>query len=398
MMIKYPVIALSLTLSFNAYALDNAICTPALTVYFGNGMLSTHDDASLGMAVLATELNKVVKGTALEKNISYEIAHNPSISFVDDLLESAMQDMGLNDVQFWEFISGVVPWPQPVADALSEGSARYNASVIASNPASKEHVRLFNADLREGKKVVVVAHSQGNLFANIAYRGVDSEFKAAFGVVAVATPSDHVAGGGNYTTLDEDYIIDAVPGALWENFDNFEYFYNPDDISGHQFVASYFAVGRPAAPRIIDHVLAQYDNLEVSDEALQPGALTATLEWGSEPDVDLHVFEPNGSHVYYRQKQGLVGFLDRDDVLSYGPEHYTLPCENIEVGTYRIGVNYYEGEGPETARVTINTELAKETRTKLLSAVVGEAGDASPSIIYEVTISGDDEGYTYVIE
>lgn len=44
------------------------------------------------------------------------------------------------------------------------------------------------------------------------------------------------------------------------------------------------------------------------------------MTWGESPDVDLHAFEPNGSHVYYDNRVGLSGHLDHHDRDGYGPE------------------------------------------------------------------------------
>ncbi|MEX3073756.1 YfaP family protein [Vibrio alginolyticus] len=399
MMKKLLVSIIALTLPVKVMGFDGAVCTPELKVFFGNGMMNTEQAAGQSKTVLSTALEMAAEGTIHEDRMQFGLAHNPHVSFIDDLLESALQDFNLNEVQFWEYMARSTVIPEPISNILALISAEVNYRAITNHPAVLEHIGLYNSDLREGKKVILVGHSQGNLFANIAYRGIDTKYNSAFGLVGVGTPSDHVAGGGEYTTLVEDIVIGMVPGSLPANVKNFN-LYNENDFSGHEFIASYMARGHEARQRIIDHVFEQYSALEVAEDVLPSGAFTATLEWGSEPDVDLHVFEPNGSHVYYRAKQGQVGFLDLDDTNGYGPEHYTLPCDNIEEGTYRVGVNYYRGESPETARVTINTETDSESRTKSLSTALGSDGDSSPSIIYEITISKaeDDDGYTYYIE
>ncbi len=53
-------------------------------------------------------------------------------------------------------------------------------------------------------------------------------------------------------------------------------------------------------------------------------------------DIDLHVLEPSGRHVYYRSKGGdYTPFLDYDDVDGFGPEHYFIDSNmDYEYGTY----------------------------------------------------------------
>ncbi len=83
-----------------------------------------------------------------------------------------------------------------------------------------------------------------------------------------------------------------------------------------------------------------------------PAAMTVTLTWDQDSsDVDLHVQEPgtDGRHIYYSNKGYTDGnpFLDMDNTLGYGPEHYyatesmTLPDSTNLYGTYQIRVNYY---------------------------------------------------------
>jgi hypothetical protein len=91
---------------------------------------------------------------------------------------------------------------------------------------------------------------------------------------------------------------------------------------------------------------------------LEPGVITVTLMWEGATDIDLHVFEPNGSHVYWEAKQGFSGFLDEDDRSGYGPEHYTVPsCDTLEKGTYLIGLDYFKGDYPEVATVQVEAGL-----------------------------------------
>jgi uncharacterized protein YfaP (DUF2135 family) len=112
------------------------------------------------------------------------------------------------------------------------------------------------------------------------------------------------------------------------------------------------------------------------------------LNWGAEPDVDLHVFEPNGTQVYYANKRGPSGFLDVDDVTSFGPENYFVACETLELGQYRVGVNYYRGSGPETANVQITTPFGTTIIPPIsLAQSRGSAGNSSPVPAAQITVS-----------
>ena len=81
----------------------------------------------------------------------------------------------------------------------------------------------------KNNNVLLVAHSQGNLFGNKIYDLLSDDKKQKFRMVSVATPANSVAGAGNYTTLHGDLVIKAIPNALTSNAFGF----------GHTFVASY---------------------------------------------------------------------------------------------------------------------------------------------------------------
>jgi uncharacterized protein YfaP (DUF2135 family) len=122
------------------------------------------------------------------------------------------------------------------------------------------------------------------------------------------------------------------------------------------------------------------------------------LTWGSEPDVDLHVFEPGGSHVYYADRQGNNGFLDRDDVTAFGPEHYYASCSTLRAGTYRVGVNYYRGFSTEIARIEIDAGLLNRKFSRVLTTSRGSSGDNSPIPVARIIVTGDEQrGFSFQV-
>ncbi|MBI2630839.1 DUF5011 domain-containing protein [Candidatus Nomurabacteria bacterium] len=66
------------------------------------------------------------------------------------------------------------------------------------------------------QKLLLVAHSQGNFYANNFYDKTASQQggvpKESIGVYGVASPANRVAGGGKYLTSDTDNVIAAVVG------------------------------------------------------------------------------------------------------------------------------------------------------------------------------------------
>jgi hypothetical protein len=93
--------------------------------------------------------------------------------------------------------------------------------------------------------------------------------------------------------------------------------------------------------------------LVVVGVVINTGDMQVTLTWNSTADIDLHVIEPNGSHVYYANKNGTTARLDVDDTNGYGPENIYVSPGNAASGTYQVYVVHYSGSVPTTSTVTI---------------------------------------------
>jgi hypothetical protein len=105
--------------------------------------------------------------------------------------------------------------------------------------------------------------------------------------------------------------------------------------------------------------------------------------------VDLHIFEPDGTHVYYFHQVGDSGFLDVDDTTSFGPEHYYVSCGSLVPGVYHVGVNYYSGSAPETARIQIQAGLMVRSFQTFLPFSLGTSGNANPIPVADIIVTGN---------
>lgn len=99
----------------------------------------------------------------------------------------------------------------------------------------------------------------------------------------------------------------------------------------------------------------------VPTPTLGTGQFSATLSWDTVTDIDLHVIEPSGFHIYYREphRRGPTALLDADNTIAYGPENIFTDRPAAD-GTYEVFVVPYAGEPtrwPTTARVTIRTNV-----------------------------------------
>ncbi len=380
------------------YSADGRLCQQGVFVVFGNGVWNDKEQADSSRRRLTRRLESHVAGTDLEGIITYATAHNPSDGILLDLMETFEQNLQTDWSQFWRYLAGLDLMPDFLQNKLIEIANTVDESILQGNPAVQSHIEKYNKFLSEGNKVVVVAHSQGNLFANIAYLGIDSQHIDGFGIVSVGNPDNYVAGSGPHTTLDEDIIIGNVPGSLPANIDNF-FGINFRDLTGHMFEKSYMAIEHQAQSKILGDVMSTINGLNFPDTTLGSGIITATLTWGSNPDLDLHIFEPNGSHVYYMNVNGGSGYLDRDDITSHGPEHYFVSCDTVEPGIYRFGVNYYYGYSAETGTLSIQAGDQIRSRQKTFTQWLYDDGDSHPYIMFELQVTGSkEEGFEFLLQ
>ncbi len=82
------------------------------------------------------------------------------------------------------------------------------------------------------------------------------------------------------------------------------------------------------------------------------GDLQVTLSWNSTADIDLHVIEPNGTHVYYANGTGSTARLDRDDTDGFGPENIFVNTGAASQGTYQIFIVHFSGP-PTTSQIQV---------------------------------------------
>jgi hypothetical protein len=91
--------------------------------------------------------------------------------------------------------------------------------------------------------------------------------------------------------------------------------------------------------------------------------LEVTLTWNSGADLDLHIIEPDGTHVSWARRDGRTVRLEHDNTTGFGPERGIIPVLGAARGVYQIFVVHYRGAFPTTATVsvTLNSGSANAT-------------------------------------
>lgn len=327
----------------------------------------------------------------------FKVLHNPSgkkllvgAGGAIDFIEVLMQQTGLGISRLIRWVMGLELIAEPYNTAI--GQIMSNAAVSGYNAdftTLNNMLLRINADINQGSKVLLVAHSQGNLWANSTISLVNNTTaRAALAQVGVAVPDSRLEKSSvAHITLTEDFAIRPIPFALPANVTNGYSFLNIlSRTLGHNYGSAYMDSGSPSESRILHAVKNSFSALTAVASPSGQGPFTVTLTWGAQPDVDLHVFEPNGTHVYYTARIGTAGYLDVDDVTSFGPEHYFSDCSRILTGEYRVGVNYYHGATPEVATVFIQAGTASFSRQINLPTSLGASGNANPVPVARVIV------------
>lgn len=386
-------------------------CSPSsYMIAYINGINTLKRDARLDATrVLTPAIGKIYNG----EGIKIILAYNKTKDLHSDLADVFKQKLNeypqvRSDLIFKAITRGV--FGNAIPRALQDFVSQYHINKIKdhgyvsySDDDLKDIIGTIRSNVVENQKILLVPHSQGNLYANAAYAklttGNDAIPTTAIGIMGIASPAAYVAGNGDYVTSSNDLVIGGLRllGLTVLN-SNITISLTTDDLLGHGLKEVYFNTGLAGKAEILRKIRASLSSLVSPGGTGSQGPITVTLSWGSQPDVDLHIFEPDGTHVYYSSRTGHVGYLDIDVTNSYGPEHYFTSCSTLKTGNYIIGVNYFNGSGTETASVTISTPLSSITRQVTFTTAAGASGNNNPVIMGTVKVTKSADGkYKYEI-
>jgi len=397
-----------------------------VALVFFNGVNTTPSGANR-----AREELKRIHGEQSENGdeIRYEVLYNYSDGF-EDFVETFDQRLieqeGLLEGRFelfFESMRGGGPWWTAITETVSSAAGirdglleLYQAAAIRQlttllgNPPTEvnysEHRTRIDNWVLEGYKLLFVAHSQGNLFANAAYDYALKKTTAdSVKVVHVAPASPSL--NGSHTLADLDLVINGLRlvGSVPSITDNLPGYLlrlagvnGQKDILGHGFLEIYLNPSLSTAARVKGHIDSALASLIAPPVEASSGFFTATLTWNGSGDVDLHAFEPGGSHVYYRALSGVSGYLDVDNTVADGPEHYYATCDssNLQTGIYQISIANYDAADGKTATVQIASWNDGVLGTK--SIVLGPStGDNPVYSLFSVEVTQDEDTNKFAV-
>lgn len=418
---------LFLAISPISFSSNEPVCETQ-NVGFGyfNGVGNLPSDAARSLGQFKDMYGDTFEETG--DSIRYEPFYNHTENLFVDIGETFNQrflqsEESLNNrwELFWSALSGGDQWSQKIEDlggafsGFSDDAKDYVSSALASkllslagdpNPGTEvvlqEHrTRLDNWDV-EGKKVLLVGHSQGNLFMNRAYDYLSSQVgPESLKTVHIAPASKDL--NGPHTLADKDLVIQkllnmavSVPEVTTIIPSYLQRPPGPDgntDIKGHGLLEIYLNRSLDTFGRISGHIESALQSMESRESQGEEGFFTATLTWDGSGDADLHVYEPNATHVYFSNKNGSSGYLDVDNTVSYGPEHYYATCEagNLQKGNYQVGVANFSGADGRKATLQVSSYEDGPLGTR--SVRLGASTGTNPShLLFDVLVQEDQDG------
>lgn len=285
---KYILIVSIIFISFQPFTAQAQLrseFTNDIRLMYANGVLNNYDDMRSSLRTLEIQINKQIPLRAVDLNtggIAFKLQINPSHGLGVDLLESiklvVAQDgltepllFLLNDIGAFDRLSPVIQ------DLIIEKMNLFNKLVreliITSDPIIQEYIdeywNYLNSD--PTNRIIVVAHSQGNLFANIIAEEIDKR-NITLGnrviVISVASPDSTTFHGNFHVTLGTDEVAQdfknyrdsvGLPPSLPANIDNdydacIEGATQPDEFCpsarGHKFVDDYMFINSNSEQQI----------------------------------------------------------------------------------------------------------------------------------------------------
>lgn len=242
----------TIALAASSVAYGN-ICPKETTLYYANGMQNTFEQAQRSLTALTQALPEIPQLVKANSRISYCVD-----AFIgEQLLAAYNQKVGENTIDYWLWLSNLAKAPEWFKESIKKSLV-----AIANDPnltSDGGHSFAYQQDILDEKSLVIVAHSQGNLYTNAAIFNMEVFNFPTYNVryVAVATPAKKVSLGGKYFTLTSDGVIKWIPTALPTNITNT----NPaPGLIDHKFEKHYLR-GVPTGSQLITTVTQAFEQL-----------------------------------------------------------------------------------------------------------------------------------------
>jgi len=348
-------------------------------IYFGNGVWNSSSEAKKSVKELQNIIDtRIIKGDPKlqAKYGEVELQYNWSHGKMIDVLETFYQlkEAGqISEEWFFTFVDELMA--KQVGSIVNQNVKALREQIINLIISAEENdvndmlEKYYNESLKYGHRVLLVSHSQGNMFANRVYDKINpTEYKKYFANLQVASPASQVkAEKGDYVTGFIDPAINPIPGSMTSNA-------NLDFPGGHKFVEAYLT-SQDTFTKIIDKTKQLLADLDIEssqwelDQELNKGTkdYKITLKHRfdtaitSMQNVEVYPFKPSaklyrvGGNIsgYVKASCGGTKILDadidtwnnkKDNEVYYleGTNEKIICCDNnLVIKTNLIGPNAY---------------------------------------------------------
>src|SRR5690606_24782691 len=119
-----------------------------------------------------------------------ELAYNQTLLPLDfiEVLQQIMDQYDLTLTSALDIMRGGLPNEELQQYPLDEIGAQLFARLNAFTAFDlAQHMDMYDSAIDDGERLIVVAHSQGNLFANAAFAAMSADKRRYMGLVGVGT-------------------------------------------------------------------------------------------------------------------------------------------------------------------------------------------------------------------
>jgi len=266
---KKFILVISVIIAFSVIANALPINECKTDIYFGNGVWNSPEDAEKSKNILQEVIKReIIKGNTMlrSKYGEVKLAYNWSADKNYDLVETFYQLKEAGQLSQWLFYQLLDALEtRTLSDASGEDMRIMRDKLIeAIGSVEQNNVNVmlkkyYEESFQYSHRVLLVSHSQGNLFANRVYDSINpSDYRNYFANVQVASPASRVhVKNGTYVTGWIDPIINPIPGSMKSNADL-------DGLGGHAFVAAYLD-SSDTYTKIVNAIKVQLEVLDKVD-------------------------------------------------------------------------------------------------------------------------------------
>lgn len=341
---------LLLALIENSFAASTcAIPVPSSVIYFGNGINTDRGSARNSLSLLQKELS----GSYGDQKITYALAYNSTSGMSIDLAQAAAQSGTQNNRNIIRWLNGNNLTPNWFYKWF-ESYLNVKSLDVAKEVAN--HANFYLNDILDGKKVIVVSHSQGNFYVNEARELLARQLRggkmSSFAIYGVAVPADNIGGRpGPYLTNHRDFI-QKVPRSLPANWTLHHSDKKIADdlgpIQAHLFNATYMSDDFDIKPALIAGIRGQIDAAERPAHSCETFN-ESVLSMIAGKYMTTCGLEPNQTNKEMKIDGSVMTFPDKTSVDLSRLETVLILSQQIDRGSRAIEFGYLGGVIPAEA-------------------------------------------------